>query len=194
MKKIFPSALLLFFVLLSQNAVAAGQSPGMIVKTTVDRVLDVLDDKALDEEQKRRIIYQTAGKNIDFREMSQRILAVNWKLLSEDQQVEFVFLFEKILLGDYWARIRNYSGERVEYLAVSVDQNRFATVDTVIVRPEGRAEIPITYRMLLRSGEWVAYDFLVEDLSLVQNYRTEYQAIIKNNGVEGLLEYMNSDI
>jgi len=125
--------------------------------------------------------------------MSQRILATNWKKATDEQKIEFIFLFEKIILDDYWVRIRQFSGERVEYLAVSIDREIYATVDTVIVRGGTDVQIPITYRMQLKNGKWSAYDFLVESLSLIQNYRREYQAIIKNSGIKGLLEYMNNE-
>ena len=169
-------------------------NPGQIVKKTIDQVLTVLGDSSLSEQQKQQFIYQTVSKQIDFNSMSRRILATNWDVATNDQQAEFVFLFEKILLIDYWARIRNYSGERVEYYAVSIDREKYATVDTVIVREGTSVEIPITYRMELNDGVWLAYDFLVESLSLVQNYRREYQAIIKNHGIDGLIEQMKSQV
>ena len=169
-------------------------NPGQVVKKTIDQVLTVLGDGSLSEDQKQKFIYQAVSKQIDFNSMSRRILATNWDTATNEQQAKFVFLFEKILLTDYWARIRNYSGERVEYYAVSIDREKFATVDTVIVREGASVEIPITYRMELIGGEWKAYDFLVESLSLVQNYRREYQAIIKNHGIDGLLEQMKLQV
>ena len=189
-------SLILLFVLTfnSLYIYADENNPGQIVKKTIDKVLAVLGDDSLSDKQKHQFIYQTVSKQIDFNSMSRRILATNWEAATNDQQAEFVFLFEKILLKDYWARIRNYSGERVEYYAVSIDREKYATVDTVIVRQGTSVEIPITYRMELNNGVWLAYDFLVESLSLVQNYRREYQAIIKNHGIEGLIEQMKLQV
>lgn len=183
--------LLLFILTLNSLHIHADENnPGQVVKKTIDKVLTVLGDSSLSEDQKQQFIYQTVSKQIDFNSMSRRILATNWDTATNQQQAEFVFLFEKILLNDYWARIKNYTGERVEYYAVSIDREKFATVDTVIIREGTSVEIPITYRMELNGGEWKAYDFLVESLSLVQNYRREYQAIIKNHGIDGLLEQL----
>ena len=184
----------LVFILSSQSVIAENQSPDDVVRNIIDRVLQVLDDSNLTEDQKQQTIYTIASSNIDFREMSQRILAMNWRQSSDADKEKFVSLYEKILLGDYWTRIRNYSGEQVQYLSVSIEQENHATVDTVITHPDGEVEIPITYRMLMLDGQWLAYDFLVEGLSLVQNYRREYQAIIKNSGMEGLLQYMETQI
>ena len=192
---IFFSYFLIFFLTVSSLSTHADDgNPGQIVKKTIDQVLAVLDDGTLSKEQKQRFVYQTASKQIDFNSMSQRILATNWDRADNQQKAEFVFLFEKILLNDYWTRMNNYSGERVEYYAVSVEQKKYATVDTVIIRDGSNVEIPITYRMELKEGVWRAYDFLVESLSLVQNYRREYQAIIKNHGIQGLLEHMHREI
>ncbi len=189
-----PYFLIIFLTVSSLSVHADDGSPGQIVKKTIDQVLAVLDDETLSKEQKRRFVYKTASKQIDFKSMAQRILATNWDRADNQQKAEFVFLFEKILLNDYWTRMNNYSGERVEYYAVSVEQKKYATVDTVIIRDGSNVEIPITYRMELKEGVWRAYDFLVESLSLVQNYRREYQAIIKNYGIQGLLEHMHREI
>ncbi len=186
--------LLLNILALSNYVLAVDRGPGTIVKNSVDKALEILKDDELSEDQKRQFVYKVVSEHIDFKNMSQRILATNWKKATGEQKIEFVFLFEKIILDDYWVRIRQFSGERVEYLAVSIDREIYATVDTVIVRGGTDVQIPITYRMQLKNGKWSAYDFLVESLSLIQNYRREYQAIIKNSGIKGLLEYMNNEI
>ncbi len=189
------SCVFVFTILVLPLSVNANKdNPGKIVKNTIDQVLVVLDDKSLSEKEKQQYIYQAVTKQIDFNSMSRRILASNWEAATNQQKADFVFLFEKILLNDYWARIKNYRGERVEYYAVSIDREKYATVDTVIIRDGSNVEIPITYRMELKDDNWKAYDFLVESLSLVQNYRREYQAIIKNHGIQGLLEQMHTQI
>jgi len=171
-----------------------GDSPGRIVKDTVDQILEVLDSPDLDEGQKRQSVYQLARRHIDFDNMARRILAGEWGNATADQKIEFILLFEQILMNDYWTRIRNYSGERIEYLAVSIEGDIYATVDTVIVRDGDRPEIPISYRMEFRDGRWLAHDFLVESLSLVQKYQRDYLAIIKNRGIAGLLEHLRRQV
>ena len=95
---------------------------------------------------------------------------------------------KKILFNTYWSRIKNYNNEKVEYITGMIEGNRFATVNTVII--SDKIEIPITYRMELVDGKWMAYDFLIESLSLVTSYRTEYRNVIKTKGVDGLLVEM----
>ena len=120
--------------------------------------------------------------------MSRRILAINWKKSTDAQKQEFEKLFREILLNTYWQRIKNYDNEKVEYITGMIEGNRIATVDTVII--SDKLEIPITYRMELIDGDWLAYDFLIESLSLVTRYRTEYRSTIKTHGIDGLLSRM----
>ena len=170
------------------------ESPGKIVKETVDHVLSVLNDESLDENKRKEIVFKLVKERINFKEMSRRILATNWKIADDEQKNQFMSLFEQILLNTYWQRIKKYTGERVEYVTESSDTEGYSTVDTIIVKDKTDIEIPISYRMKRFVNIWFAYDFTVERLSLVQSYRNEYRAIAKNNGVDGLLEQMKRDV
>ena len=184
----------LLLCLTSVSLQAEEESPGKIVKLTVDQVLSVLKDESLDEEKKKETVFKLVKERINFKEMSRRILATNWNVADEKQRKEFMSLFEQILLNTYWDRMQNYAGERVEYITVSRDTEGYATVDTVIVKDKNNIQIPISYRMKRFINIWFAYDFTVENLSLVQSYRNEYRAIAKNHGVDGLLEQMKRDV
>ncbi len=180
--------------LLPFTAQASDESPGRIVKNTINQVLSVLKDESLAESKRKELVFELVKVRINFKEMSRRILATNWNVASEEQKNEFISLFEQILLNTYWSRIKRYAGERIDYVSVSSNDEDYATVDTVIVKDETDIQIPISYRMKRFVNIWFAYDFTVERLSLVQSYRNEYRAIAKNHGVDGLLEYMQRDI
>ncbi len=184
----------LFMCLLPFGLQATEESPGKIVKKTVEQVLSILNDKNLNEDQRKDIVFQIVKERINFKEMSRRILATNWKIADDEQKNQFISLFEQILLNTYWQRIKQYTGERVEYVTESSDTEGYSTVDTIIVKDKTNIEIPISYRMKRFVNIWFAYDFTVENLSLVQSYRNEYRAIAKNNGVDGLLEQMKRDV
>lgn len=124
--------------------------------------------------------------------MSRRILAINWNKSSDEQKKRFEELFKQVLLNTYWQRIKNYNNEKVEYITGMIEGNRFATVDTVII--SDKIEIPITYRMERIEDKWMAYDFLIESLSLVTRYRTEYRNKIKTLGIDGLLDAMEKEL
>jgi phospholipid transport system substrate-binding protein len=184
----------LLTLMLSFTVQANEESPDRIVKNIIDQVLLVLKDENLVESKQKETVFKLVKERINFKEMSRRILATNWNVASEEQKNEFISLFEQILLNTYWSRIKRYSGERIDYVSVSSNNEDYATVDTVIVKDDTDIQIPISYRMKRFVNIWFAYDFTVERLSLVQSYRNEYRAIAKNHGVDGLLEYMQRDI
>ena len=191
--RILITSLLLASVCFQPVAAAKAEiKPGIIVQETVNQVLEILADKQMPEEEKKTRAYEIVGKQINFAGMSRRILAINWKKSSDVQKAEFENLFRQMLLNTYWQRIKNYDNEKVEYITGMIEGNRFATVDTVIV--SDKIEIPITYRMELVDGKWMAYDFLIESLSLVTRYRTEYRATIKTHGIDGLLKQMQEKL
>ncbi len=184
----------LLFCSFSQITSAADRTdkPGMIVQGTVNKVLDILTNEDLSEAEKKVRAYDIVGEQINFAGMSRRILSINWKKTTDAQKQEFEKLFREILLNTYWQRIKNYDNEKVEYITGMIEGNRFATVDTVII--SDKLEIPITYRMEFIDGNWMAYDFLIESLSLLTNYRTEYRSTIKTHGIDGLLTRMREKI
>lgn len=183
----------LIFCFSSNNIKADDESPGEIVKQTVEKVLTVLKDDSLDEANKKTIISKLAKERINFKDMSRRILATNWNKATDEQKTKFIGLFQEILLNTYWIRMSQYAGERVEYVAEIRDNEDYATVDTLIVKND-KVEVPISYRMKRFVSVWFAYDFTVEFLSLVQSYRNEYRATIKNHGIDGLLDLMQQEV
>lgn len=170
------------------------EDPGKIVRDTVDQVLLVLQDASLDEAKRKELITNLIEPRVNFKNMSRRILATNWKQATEEQQKEFTSLYKQILINTYWIRMNQYAGERVEYISVSSDRDGYATVDTIIVRDKNDVEIPLSYRMKRFVDVWYAYDFVVETLSLVQSYRNEYNATIKNYGIDGLLDLLRQEV
>jgi len=190
-KQILFSALLL--CLCSFNVQANEELPGKIVKQLVGQVLSILKDDSLDEGKRKQLISNLIKERINFKDMSRRILATHWKGATEEQHIAFTSLFQEILLNTYWIRMNQYAGERVEHIAVYSDKEGYATVDTIIIRNKNGVEIPISYRMKRFVNIWFAYDFVVESLSLVQSYRNEYNATVKNIGVDGLLKLMRQE-
>ena len=192
---IYISSLILCLTSFSINAKEKNtEEPGKIVKETVDQVLLVLQDASLNELKRKELITNLITPRIHFKDMSRRVLATNWKAATEQQQKEFTTLFQQILINTYWIRMNQYAGERVEYISVSSDRDGYATVDTIIVRDKSDVEIPLSYRMKRFVDVWYAYDFVVETLSLVQSYRNEYNATIKNYGIDGLLDLLKQEV
>jgi phospholipid transport system substrate-binding protein len=163
----------------------AAPSPRERVQETVDAILEVLRDSGRDVETKKRDIRVLIGQRFDYRAMAQSTLAQNWRSASEEEQQRFVQLYSKLLEDTYLVMVEEYTNERVEYRSETLRNEKNAQVDTVILAP-GK-EIPVSYRTRLKDGDWYVYDVVIEGVSLISNYRSTYQSIIRSEGMAGLL-------
>jgi phospholipid transport system substrate-binding protein len=179
--------LLVGLLLLLAGGALATPGPMEQARTTVDAVMAILKESALEKEARREKLSTTIRARFDFNEMSQRILAVNWKSASTEQREQFVKIFSDLLERNYIGRIESYTNEKIDFVKERVQGDR-AAVDTVIVTKS--AEIPISYRMVQQGSEWMVYDVVVESVSFVNNYRSSYGEILKKEGFDGLLTRM----
>ena len=170
--------------------------PMTTVEATVNRVLDVLRDAKLKspaakekKKEKLRIIYKDMFDEIEF---SKRTLTRNWNKLNPAQRVEFVNLFEQVLEKSYIDKILDYSNEKIDFYKESMLSENQAEIQTRIITSS--KEIPIFYRMILKDGKWKVYDVVVENVSLVQNYRTQFNDILVKDTPEQLLEILRKKV
>ena len=192
-KQLVMLSVLIFFVL--SIPVYAGV-PMTTVEATVNRVLDVLRDSKLKspaakekKKEKLRIIYKDMFDEIEF---SKRTLTRNWNKLNLSQRVEFVNLFEQVLEKSYIDKILDYSDEKIDFYKESMLSENQAEIQTRIITSS--KEIPIFYRMILKDGKWKVYDVVVENVSLVQNYRTQFNDILVKDTPEQLLEILRKKV
>jgi phospholipid transport system substrate-binding protein len=170
---------------------AAGTSATDAVRTSVDTIIGILKDASLNQSARREKIRTVIAGRFDFRAMSQRTLATNWRKASKEEQQHFVQLFSELIQESYIGRIEAYTNETVKYPGEKTTDKR-AVVDTLI--QTSSAEIPVSYRLYLKNGQWLVYDVTVEGVSLISNYRTSYQEIVKNEGFSGLLARMQEKV
>jgi phospholipid transport system substrate-binding protein len=161
----------------------------------VDRVLRVLQDPELNQDgrvtQRRAAIREIAYEIFDFRELSQRALARHWQTRTAAERDEFVQLFADLLERSYIRQIEQYSGgERIQYLAEAADGEQ-ATVRTKIVTKAG-TEIPVDYRMHRVGERWLVYDVAIEGVSLVSNYRAQFDRIIRSSSYKVLVDKLKA--
>lgn len=180
----------LLLVLLTVPAMAAN-TPTDTVKDAINQVIAELKGHSLEREERWASIGRIISDRFDFRSMSQSVLATNWQDATTEEKRQFVEYFSQYLEDTYRTKIESYSDQRVEYLAEQVRKDR-ATVDTAVVTSDKR--IPITYRLKFTKGEWMAYDVVIEGVSLVNNYRSTFSAIVKAGGMDGLLTDLESRI
>jgi phospholipid transport system substrate-binding protein len=161
-------------------ALAAG-TPTDAVREQVQRVIRVLEDPALRGEaraaERRAAIHQVAGELFDFSEITRRVVGPHWHARTAAEREEIVRLFTALLARSYIAKIETYSGEKVVYVGETLDGDH-AVVRTRIVTRAG-TEIPMDYRLLLAGDRWTVYDVTVEGVSLVANYRTQFNRILQ---------------
>jgi phospholipid transport system substrate-binding protein len=168
---------------------AAAGAPTDQVRGTIDRVLAILQDPKLKSpdklKERREQLSKVIEARFDFAEMARRSLGAPWRRLTPAQQEEFVALFTDLLRDAYVADIESYKGERVVYTR-ETQEDQYATVYTVLKSPEG-AEYAIDYRLHWVDKEWKVYDVVIENVSIVNNYRSQFARILNKSSYEGLL-------
>ena len=161
------------------------------LRAQIDRVIKVLEDPELKKSSsaaRRAAVRKIADEIFDFPETAKRSLARHWQPRTPAERDEFVKLFADLLERSYISKIELYGGEKIAYLGDSVDGDG-ATVRTKIVT-KGGAEVPIEYRMLKRGERWLVYDVIIEGVSLVANYRTQFNKIIQTSSYAELVKKM----
>ena len=159
-------------------------NPTARVKDSVQKVLTILKDETLEREIRWKKIGIIIDKSFDFRSMSQSILATNWKTATPGERENFVEFFSQYLEETYRTKIEAYTNQEIEYIGETINGKR-AVVETLIITDSN--EIPVNYKLKNNDGVWFAYDVVIEGISLVSNYRSTFAAIVKNDGMDGLL-------
>ena len=159
-------------------------NPTARVKDSVEKVISVLKDESLERELRWKSIGSVINQSFDFRSMSQSILARNWKTATPAEREKFVEFFSQYLEETYRTKIEAYTNQKVEYIGETINGKR-AVVETLIITDN--TEIPVNYKLKNNDGIWFAYDVVIEGISLVSNYRGTFAAIVKNDGMDGLL-------
>ncbi len=185
-------ALYLFLVISPVNVIADEfTTPTARVKDSVDKVISVLKDKSLGREERWAKIGVVINDSFDFRSMSQSVLATNWKKATPEERQQFVIFFSQYLEDTYRTKIEAYTDQKVEYAGETI-RGRRAVVETIIVTES--TNIPVNYKLKNNDGNWFAYDVVIEGVSLVSNYRSTFAAIVKNDGMDGLLSDIQTRI
>jgi phospholipid transport system substrate-binding protein len=173
----------------------AAQTPTEAVRTTLTEVFRILDDPQLKDLSKvmsrRRMLEEVIGRRFDYREMSKRTLASHWNPLSDEERAEFVELFKSFLSDRYAAKIEGYSGEKVEYLSEQLEGS-YAEVRTKLV--SSKIKIPMDYRLINKGSNWYAYDIIADGVSLVKNYRSQFDKIIRADSYQELVRRLKARI
>lgn len=187
--------LLMLFGLVAAASALARTEPLPQIEEAVQGIIRILEDKSLAsadlKEEKRSRIMAIVERHFDFREMSKRTLAKHWKTRSADEQEQFVKKFAKLLEETYIKKIENYSGEKVFFKKQDIQGDK-AIVYTGFVR--NNIETPVNYKLLSASESWMVYDVIIEGVSLVSNWRSQFDSIMSKENFAGLLARVDEKI
>jgi phospholipid transport system substrate-binding protein len=184
---------ILLITLLAVPVPALAEQALQAIETRVNRVLEVVNDLALkDKAQKEEKIQSIVDEIFDYAELSRRTLAVHWRSFTPEQQKEFTHLFGKLLRRVYMDRILAHTNEKVVFgREIKLSGDRVEVESEIVMR--GRS-IPIRYRMILQKDQWKVYDVVIEGVSLVQNYRSQFREILAKEKPEGLLRILRQRV
>ncbi len=193
----FARALALFALLLVPLAGpdrAWAGAPTDQLRAQIDRAVKILEDPELKKDgrqkDRRGAVRQVANDIFDFSETAKRSLARHWSPRSQAERDEFVGLFSDLLERSYISKIEIYGGEKIQYVGEAIE-GEGAVVRTKLVTKQG-TEIPIDYRMLRRGEKWLVYDVVIEGVSLISNYRTQFNKIITTSSFQELMKKMKT--
>ncbi len=157
--------------------------PTVAIKGTVDKVLEILRNPELKkpnkEAERRKLLRKAVDESFDFEEMSKRTLARHWQKRTPAEKTEFVDLFSDLLERSYVNKVESYTDETVEYIREIIEGD-YALVKTKIITKRN-IEIPMDYKLIKKGGKWEAYDVVIEGISLVNNYRSQFDKIIHSD-------------
>ena len=179
--------------LLAARDATAG-APTEQLRTQVDKVLKLLDDAALkapDKAKERRVaVRKVADEIFDFGETAKRSLGRHWAARTPEERDEFVKLFGDLLERSYISKIELYGGEKIQYVGDKIEGEAAVVQSKLLTKAGG--EVPIEYRMLKKGERWLVYDVVIEGVSLVSNYRTQFNKIIQTSSFQELVKKMKT--
>lgn len=187
---------LLSAVWLSAVGLSTAGEPTDVVRQITDQVLKILEDPQFQapnrhaERQER--LHKIAEQVFDWQEMARRALAVHWRERTPQEQQEFVRLFRDLVEGTYINRLESSIQEKreIQYVGEQVDGSRAVVKTNVVTRRN--QQVPIEYRLQKADGRWLIYDVLVEGISLVNNYRSQFNRIITSSSYNDLVQKMKT--
>jgi len=162
-----------------------------LVKSTTERMLSTLTARRAEVDRNPSLIYgmieSIVVPHFDFEKITQGALGTYWRQASPTQQRALIDGFKQVLVRTYARSILNYSGQEIRYLPTRPSSSPNMITISTEVRGSGGAPIPIDYRMYKGGGEWKVYDVVIDNASLVANYRSSFAAEIRQGGIDGLI-------
>jgi len=184
----------LMTLFIAGSSIAGG--PTDDVRKTTDKLIAIVSDPALKESDKAREratrIRKAVDERFDWKEMSKRTLARHWKKRTQQEKEEFIDLFGRLLERTYLDKVEGYSGEKVLYVGERVEGNYGIVVVKIITKKD--TEILVKYKLKKKGGKWLVYDISIEGVSLVNNYRKQFNSIMTRSSYEDLIKKLRTKV
>lgn len=184
------------FMVFTISALALAEGPMERIKETTDKIIAVLSDPALKApdkaKERKRMIREAVDERFDWEEFSRRALARHWRKRTEEEKREFIPLFGKLVERAYMDKVENYSGEKVSYLDERI-KGDYGLVKAKVVT-NANQEIAVDYRLRNKGDDWFVYDVNIEGVSLVNNYRVQFNNIIRKSSYEDLVKRLKEKV
>lgn len=184
-------ALALTLVLAGARVGRAGE-PTDHLREYTEHVVRVLEDPALLQEDRRAAVRRIAHEAFDVQETARRALGRHWQARTPAERAEFVQLFAELMEATYISRIDLYGGERLRFVDEKVDGDHAVVRARIVTR--GGVEVPVESRMLRRGDRWLIYDVVIEGVSLIANYRAQFDRIIRASSFAELVKRLRERI
>ena len=185
----------LFALLLKADEAACLNSPAEYMQSAVEEIMAILKTDQLElvenSQYKRKLILTVVRHHFDFKEMSKLTMGKYWKDLSDADKGHFVEIFSRLIENSYIDKIEAYSDEKIIFLKESVRENK-SLVPTLI--KHNNLDIPISYKLYKTQDRWRVYDVVIEGVSLVQNYRSQFNSIIMKEKYAGLVKRIDEKL
>jgi phospholipid transport system substrate-binding protein len=182
--------MVVFFLVLGVNALCLAGEPTEKIRQTTDKILSIVTDPSLKDpskaQEREKLIRRAVDEQFDWEEMARRSLATHWAKRTAEERKEFVRLFADLLERTYMRKVEDYSGEKVLYEGETKDGD-YVKVKVKIVTKKNK-DIPVEYRLKKEGNDWFVYDVSIEGVSLVNNYRTQFNNIIVQSSYENLVK------
>ena len=188
--------MLWLFVSSCVPGVAFAGVPTEKIRDTTDKIIRIVSDPALKGAEKKterkQMIRQVIDERFNWEEMARRTLARHWRERTEQEKREFIDLYGKLLERTYLDRVEGYSGEKVIYQGEQIDGNYGVVQVKILTRQQ--TEIPTEYRVKQKGDDWLVYDISIEGVSLVNNYRSQFNSILSKKPPEALLKILRKKV
>jgi len=185
-----------FLLVVGVSAPVLAGEPTEQIKQTTDKILSIVKDPGLKSpskaQERRRLIRKSVDERFDWEEMARRSLGKYWAQRSAEEKKEFVALFSELVERTYMGKVEDYSGEKVQYEGETIDGD-YAVVKVTIITQKNR-NISVDYRLQKEGSEWLVYDVSIEGVSLVNNYRSQFNSIILQSSYQDLIKRLRAKV